>query len=60
MRGTRRSERAVLSCWAWRSRVEGALQNRRQQAALRSGLTNLRHRRDEAFQNVDFEADGPS
>ncbi|MDR0359245.1 MAG: LUD domain-containing protein, partial [bacterium] len=40
----------------FRARVEGALDNRRQQAALRSGLTNLRHRRDEAFESFDFDA----
>ncbi|MFZ0214651.1 MAG: LUD domain-containing protein, partial [Candidatus Dormiibacterota bacterium] len=40
----------------FRGRVEAALANPRQQEALRSGLPNLRHKRDQAFQEFDFDA----
>ena len=40
----------------FKDRVDAALANRRQQQALRVGLPNLRHKRDQAFQTFDFEA----
>lgn len=40
----------------FRDRVDAALADTRQQAALRAGLPNLRHKRDLAFETFDFAA----
>ncbi len=40
----------------FKDRVDAALANRPQQQALRAGLPNLRHRRDQAFETFDFAA----
>lgn len=40
----------------FRDRVEAALADEQQAGALRTGLPNLRHKRDLAFQSFDFEA----